>query len=200
MGLFDIFKREKQSNIPTTDNGVLGPTFLDGFTEHIEDPKNLHSHEWRRRLKTPIGQKKFRIKFYGENKGIITQTDFAPQIVYAVEDSTGSEILLFDGCRHGYNALLCDMFTVEQIKNRPLENLYKDADGNELFEIIISTYNGIDYEEEFADHVDKNGLLEIIDGSKIEFDKVKRNGFDTIQIWAVNEAGKMKEILSEECS
>jgi hypothetical protein len=69
-----------------------------------------------------------------------------------------------------------------------------------LFEIFVSTFNGIGYEEEFAGQVDKNGLLEIIDGTKIEFDIVKGNGFDTIQIWVVNDAGKMTEILSEECS
>jgi hypothetical protein len=200
MGLFNIFKRGEQPKNPTTDNGVLGPAFLEGFTEHIENPKNLLPHEWRRQLKTPDGQTKFRIKFYGECKGLIMQTDFAPPIIYAVESSTDQEILLFDGCKHGYNALFCDKFTDEQIKNRPVTNFYKDADGNELFEIIISTFNGIDYEEEFADQVDENGLIEIIDGSKIEFDKVKSNGFDTIQIWAINETGKMMEILSEECS
>jgi len=200
MGLFDIFKKDKDSNVSTTDNGVSGPTFLEGLTEHIENPKNLLSHEWRRRLITPDGQEKFRIKFYGQNKGIIVQTDFAPQIVCAVDSSRGKEILLFDGCKHGYNALFSDVFTDEQIKNRPMTNFYCDPDGNELFEIIISTFNGIDYEEEFADQVDENGLIEIIDGSKIEFDKAKRNGYDTIRIWAINEAGKMREILSEECS
>ena len=39
----------------TTDNGVLGPTFFDGLAEHIVAPDGLHSHEWRRKLKTPAG-------------------------------------------------------------------------------------------------------------------------------------------------
>lgn len=200
MGLFDIFKRAEQPKIPTTDNGVLGPAFLDGFTENIEDPRNLLPHEWRRRLKTPNGQTKFRIKFYGVNKGIIVQTDFAPQIVCAIEGSTGQELLLFDGCKHGYNALFCDKFTDEQIKNRSATTIYRDADGNDLFEIFISTFNGINYEEDFGDQIDENGLIEIIDGSKIEFDKSKRNGFETIQIWAISEIGIKTKILSEECS
>ena len=198
--IFDIFKKGDQPKKTTTDNEVLGPSFLEGFTEHIETPANLLYREWRRRLKTPDGQTKFRIKFYGENKGIIVQTDFAPQIIYAVESSTNQEVLLFDGCKHGYNALFCDLFTDEKTKNRLPTTFYSDADGNELFEITISTLNGINYQEDFGDQVDENGLVEIVDGSKIEFAKVKRDGFESIQIWALNEAGKMIEILSEECA
>ena len=105
---------------------------------------------------------------------------------------------MFDGCKHGYNALFCDTFTDEQIKNRPVTNYYKDIDGNEIFEIVISTYNGVDYENDFADQVDEIGLIELIDGTKIEFEKVKRNGYDTLQIWATNDNGKTINFLSEE--
>lgn len=202
MGLLDIFKKDKKSNNLTTDNGVLGPTFLDGLTEHIQNPKNLLSHEWRRRLKTPSDQTKFKIKFYGqlhENyNNLIIGTDFAPSLVFAVDTLTGQEILLFDGCKHGYNALFCDTFTDKQIKNRPAKNHYKDKDGNEIFEIVISTYNGIDYEDEFADQVDKNGLIELIDGTKSEFETVKRNGYDTLQIWVTNDNGETTNLVSEE--
>lgn len=200
MGIFDIFKREKHPKNSTTDNGVLGPVYLEGFTEHIENPINLISHEWRRRLKAPSGQTKFGIKFYGENKGIITQTEFAPQIIFAFEQSTNAEILLFDGCKHGYNALFCEMFTDAQANNRPATTIYRDTEGNDQFEIIISSFYGINYEEEFGDQIDEDRLIQIIDGTKIEFENVKRNGFDTIQIWVLSEIGKKTEILSEECS
>ena len=53
MGIFDLFKKgDKKSDVLNTDNGILGPTFLEGFTEHIDNPKDLHSHEWRRKLRT----------------------------------------------------------------------------------------------------------------------------------------------------
>lgn len=202
MGILDIFKNYNKPKKSTTDNGVLGPTFLDGLTEHIQNPKELHSHEWRRQLKTTSGQTKFKIKFYGqlheEYKNLIVGTDFAPSLVFAVDPTTGQEIILFDGCKHGYNALFCDKFTYEQIKNRPATNYYQDEDGNEIFEIVISTYNGIDYDDEFADQVDENGLIELIDGTKIEFEKVKCNGYDTLQIWATNDKGKKIEFVSEE--
>jgi hypothetical protein len=202
MGILDIFKKNRKPNNSTTDNGVLGPTFLDGLTEHIQNPKDLHSHEWRRQLKTLSGQTKFKIKFYGrlheEYENLIMGTDFAPLLVFAVDVSTGQEILLFDGCKHGYNALFCDKFTDEQIKNRPATNYYRDQDGNQIFEVIISTYNGVDYEDEFREEVDENGLIELIDGTKIEFENVKRNGYDTLQIWATNDNGKTIDFVSEE--
>jgi hypothetical protein len=186
----------------TTDNEVLGPTFLDGLTEHIQNPRDLHSHEWRRQLKSTSGEKKFKIKFYGqlheEYKNLIVGTDFAPSLVFAIDVSTGQEILLFDGCKHGYNALFCDTYSDEQIKNRPTTNYYADQDGMDIFEIIISTYNGVDYDDEFTDQVDENGLIELVDGTKIEFEKVKRNGYDTLQIWVTNENGKTIDVVSEE--
>ena len=202
MGLLDIFKKGKKLHHSTTDNGVLGPTFLEGLTEPIQNPKDLQAHEWRRRLKTASGQTKFKIKFYGQlhedYKNLIVGTAFAPSLVFAVDTSTGQEILLFDGCKHGYNALFCDTFTDEQITNRLANNFYIDQDGKDTFEIVISTYNGVEYEEEFADEVDENGLIELIDGTKMEFEKVKRNGYDTLQIWATNNIGKNIDLVSEE--
>ena len=202
MGLFNLFRKDNKSIGLTTDNGVLGPVFVDGLTEQIENPKNLLPHEWRRRIKTPAGQTKFKIRFYGQLHGefqnLIVGNDFAPSLVIAIDSTTGQEILLFDGCKHGYNALFCDTFTNEQVNNRPATNFYKDDDGNDTFEIIISTYNGINYEEEFSDQVDENGLIELIYGSKAEFEKVKRNGYDSLQIWVVTANAKTIEIVSEE--
>jgi len=202
MGIFDLFKKHKGIKDYTTENGILGPTFLDGVTEHIQNPIDLHSHEWRRKLKSSTGTSKFKIKFYGqlhnEYKNLIVGTAFAPSVVFAVDTNIGNEILLFDGCIHGYNAMFCDRFTNEQVNNRPVTNYYKDRNGNEDFEIIISTYNGIDYEDEFIEEVDDNGLIELVNGTKIEFEKAKRNGYDTLQIWAINEKGETFDIVSEE--
>jgi len=201
MGLFDIFKKEKGNSL-TADNGISGPTFFDGLTEDIVNPINLQKHEWRRKLKSPSGQTKFKIKYYGklheEYQNLIVGTNYAPALVVAVDVSNGLEILLFDGCQHGYNALFCDEYSKEQIENRPATNLYKDENGNDTFEIIISTYNGIDYEEEFSHEVDDEGFIKLINRTKIEFEKARRNGFDTLQIFGLTDQGVMVEIVSEE--
>ena len=94
--------------------------------------------------------------------------------------------------------MFCDTFIPEQITNRPLTNQYKNSNGNEVFEITISTYYGIDYEDEFREEVDTNGLLELIDGTKMDFESVKRNGYDTLQIWATNTNVEIVEVVSEE--
>ncbi|WP_298311108.1 hypothetical protein [uncultured Aquimarina sp.] len=202
MGIFDIFKKEKKTSKSSTYNGILGPTFLEGNVEHILNPEKLHSHEWRRKLKTKSNQPLFKIKYYGElhsdYQNLIVDTDFAPSKIIAIDSVNGIEILLFDGCNHGYNAMFCDNYSDEQIKNRVTDKLYFDKEGNDTFELIISTYNGIDYEDEFREEVDSNGQIELIRGQKNDFEEVKRNGFDTLQIWAINKNGKRIEIVSEE--
>jgi len=202
MGLFDFFNKGRQGANPTTDNGVFGPAFLDGLTEHIQNPKNLHSHEWRRKIKTPSGQTWFKIRFYGQlherYPNLIVGTDLAPSLVFAIDISTGNEILLFDGCKHGYNAMFCDSFSNEQIENRPVGDFYKDQEGNDVFEIVVSTYNGINSDDELLEQVDESGFVELIDGSKVELEEAKRNAFDTLQILATNKNGKTYEIVSEE--
>ena len=202
MGIFDIFKKEKSNSNYTTENGVLGPTFLEDNVEHISNPKELHSHEWRRKLKSKTGELFFEIKYYGElhsdYKNLIVETDYAPSKIIAVDINDKSEYLLFDGCNHGYNAMFCDKYSDDQINNRITDKIYYDEDGNSKFKLIISTYNGIDYEDEFTDEVDSNGQIELISEKKIDFEKVKRNGFDTLQIWAINENGNKIKMVSEE--
>ena len=202
MGIFDFFRKDEKSNI-TTDNGVLGPTYLEGLTEHIQNPKNLHPHEWRRKLVTPSGSSKFRVKYYGERHQeyqnlIVGTADDLPAYVVAVDSLNGQEIVLFDGCKHGYNALFCDSYIDEQIHKRPAINYYRDTQGNDTFEIIISTYYGVNYDDELSDEVDDNGFIKTINGNKVKFEAVKRDGFDALQIWAINAAGKTVEVVSEE--
>ena len=186
----------------TTDNGILGPTFLDGLTEQITNPLNLHDHEWRRRLRSERGNNKFLIKYYGNLLGdkdkLITATDFSQPLLFAVDAETGEEILLFDGCKHGYNALLCDTFTNGQITDRKPDNIYRDKCGNEIFDIVISTYNGIDFDDELLDDVDQNGTIQLADGSYLPIEVLKRNGYDTLQIWGINKDGQSIQIVSEE--
>lgn len=202
MSIFDKLNKKEKNNNDTTENGVSGPIYLDRFTENFKSPKKLHSHEWRRKLRVKSGHSKFKIKYYGdlnEDYGnLITGDNFAPALIFAVNTITEEEILLFDGCKHGYNAMFCDSYSKEQINDRLATKIYSDKNGNQEFELIISTYNGIDYEDEFRSDVDANGLIEIIDGTKIEFEIVKRNGFDTLKIYGLDEQRNKIEIASEE--
>lgn len=200
MGLFNIFNTDRKTG--TTDNGVLGPTFLDGLTEQIVGPKNLQKHEWRRKLRAKSGQRKFKIKYFGQlhhdHENLITGTDDTPALVIAIDPLNGQEILIFDGCKHGYNAMFCDNYSDNQKVRRKADKIYKTANGNDTFELTISTYNYIDYDDEFSGDVGDDGLIELIDGSKVEFATAKRNGFDTLQIFGTTDNGEVVEIVSEE--
>ena len=202
MGIFDIFKGNKNSKkVSTTDNGVLGPAYLDGLTSNFNNPGKLSSHEWRRKLVSKSGERNFRIKYYGNihpSYKLITQTEFAPVLVYAETINSKESILIFDGCKYGYNAMFCDQFTNEQIEKRPTDKYYLDQNGNDVFELIINTQNGIEYDEEFWEEVDDNGNIELIDGSSVKFEEAKRNGFDWIMVKLVTKEGKEIDCLSEE--
>jgi len=125
-------------------------------------------------------------------------TSFAAQKVIAIDNITGKEILLFDGCIHGYNAMFCDEYTQEQINNRELNKIYTSEDGYDEFEVMISAYYQIDYDEELQDDVDENGMIELINGSLEKYENVKRNAFDVFQILLLDKPGRIYEAITEE--
>ena len=194
MGLFDFLKKKQPDR-----KDIQGPTYLEGFTEKVS-AKDVLKHEWRGKLKSLSGQTWFRIKYYGklhsEIKGLIMGTNSAPILVYAVDPDNGQEILIFDGCKYGYDALFCDTYTEKQINRLANKNYAVEGDG--LFEIVISIYNGAYFDNEFAEQVDEDGFIELADGTKQTLDFVNRNAFDTLQVYAVNKKGESFNIISEE--
>jgi hypothetical protein len=185
-----------------SDNGVLGLQYLEKYTEPILNPKHLLDFEWRRRLITKSGNRRFRIEYYGDlparSNHLIVGTEFAPQKLVAIDIESREVILLFDACKHGYNAMLCDTYTQEQIESRETSSIYSDQSGNDTFEIIVSAYYQIDYEGEFRKEVNSEGKIELINGARIDFETLKRNACDCLQIWGINRNGVVIEILSEE--
>lgn len=142
------------------------------------------------------GKDKFIIEYYGDllsNSKIIVQTDFAPQLVVAFEPTSGERIVLFDGAKHGYNAMFCDEYTDEQINNRPLIKLSDD-----LYSIKFEVFYNIDYVEEKDDFIDDNDEVVLINGEVIDFETLQNNGFDALAITLIDEHGKEFESINEE--
>jgi hypothetical protein len=97
----------------------LAPTYLDRFTFHnkSDSANTADEKEWRGKIKSSTNNTRFKIKFYGEifrtsfkgdvlsEHGLIGNTDFSYSLVYAIDIISGEQILLFDGCKHGYDAL-----------------------------------------------------------------------------------------------
>jgi len=190
------------ANNNDSDNGVLGLYYLEKYTTPTQNPKQLLDFEWRRQLMSRSGNRNFRIKYYGNLDPtfdrLIVGTEFAPQKVVAIDPQSSESILLFDACKHGYNAMLCDTYTTTQIESRETNRIYQDILGNDIFEIVISAYYQIDYEREFRTEVDVEGKIELINTEKVDFAILKRNACDVLQIWAINKEGVTFEILSEE--
>ena len=148
------------------------------------------------------GKVHFRISYYGQlhtkHTNLITGTAFAPPLVIATEPQSGASFVLYDGCKHGYNALFTEQFTQEQVNNRQTDSIYKDNEGNELFELHMKLKFHFNYDVEMGDDVDEDGMIELPDGRKLHFNNVKQDGFDSIIILGKNIAGKVRPILIEE--
>lgn len=172
------------------------PVHLENYAENIFEGDFLEFD-----LRDPAGNQQFEIFYYGDLLPIegdpvpyITGTDFSESLIIAKEIKSGEEILLFDGTRHGYNAMFCDEYTQEQRNNRPLTKL--DAPPSEIH-IVIG--QGIDYEDEKEDYdVNDQEQVSLMDGSMVSWEQVKRDGFDYIALFFVDENGELIPFMDEE--
>ncbi|MDM1784082.1 hypothetical protein RFY44_05050 [Acinetobacter bereziniae] len=181
------------------------PTHLNHFVTYQHEAyfNDLMEIEWRGQIQSSTQNKRFKIKYYGElfeEYQLICGTDFAPELIYAVDIDSNEEILLFDGARHGYDPMFCDEFTNEQLTNRPLIHEYKDQDDQTVFNVIVKVYHNIDYNdiEEVESLANPVGEIELISGEIISVDQLKANAFDFIQIMVVNSLGNLYRIFERE--
>lgn len=190
----------------------LAPTYLDKFTFNDQSSlaDSVDENEWRGKIRSSTNNTRFNIKFYGEifktsfrgdvlsKHGLIGNTDFSSSLVYAIDINTGEQILLFDGCKHGYDALFCDTYTTEQINNRPLTSFYIDNDHLDTFEVEIKVYHNKDYQDEFGDEIVEKGGLEAIDGEIVALETLNRDGYDYFELILTNANGKQMVALAQE--
>ena len=131
----------------------------------------------------------FQVK--GEEQPYIVNTQVAPMKIVAKDIATGEEILVFDGGKHGYDNMFCDEYRTEQIENRALKQYEIPSS-----KLILKIGYGIDYESEKEDYdIDKDENVLLINGDKMPWKDVKRNGFDYIALYYVNTNGKVIQFL-----
>ncbi|MGN6417597.1 MAG: hypothetical protein ACTHMC_08905 [Pseudobacter sp.] len=194
MGILSKFK----SLLKSKDEFINAPLVI---PDAVYRNQFLNRREWMGQF--VINEKTlFRITYYGQlherHTNLITGTSFAPALLIATEPVSGIGFTLYDGCKHGYNALFAEEFTQEQVSNRPIDSIYKDEEGNDLFELHMKLKFNFKYDEEMGDDVDEDGMIELPDGRKLAFDAVKQDGFDSIIILGKNPSGKVRPILMEE--
>ena len=173
------------------------PTYLSENASNIKSGDYLSVD-----IQSKNGNTLFEVYYYGdlfEVKGeklpfIVDNEAGIPCKIVAKNTETGEEILLFDGYRHGYNAMFCDEFDPEEVEKRTLVK-YNIAP----CKIHIDFGYSIDYEEEKEDYeVDEEDRVTLINGENIPWEEVKRNGFDYISIVCETENGEKAEIVSLE--
>ena len=173
------------------------PTYLSENASNIKSGDYLSVD-----IQSKNGNPLFEVYYYGdlfEVKGeklpfIVDNEAGIPCKIVAKDTETGEEILLFDGYRHGYNAMFCEEFDLAEVKKRTLVK-YDIAP----CKIHIDFGYSIDYEEEKEDYeVDEEDRVTLINGENIPWEEVKRNGFDYISIVCETENGENAEIVSLE--
>ncbi len=172
------------------------PTWLEG-----------HVKEWtQKRLPTvtlcsSAGNELLEVWYYGELftvKGeaqpYIVDGDEAPGLVAARDPESGEEFVIFDNGRHGYNNLFCDEHDPAELEHRPLKRYEIPAS-----RLVLELGCGNDYENEKEDfEVDEADTVELINGERMPWEQVKRDGIDYIALYYVNDKGKQVQILGAE--
>ena len=124
----------------------------------------------------------------------IVPSYFAPELVTARDPESGEEFVIFDGGRHGYDNLFCDEHDPAQLAHRPLTRYEIPAS-----KLVLELGYSIDYEDEKATfEPDEADTVELINGERMPWEQVKRDGIDYIALYYVNAEEKRVQILDAE--
>ena len=166
-----------------------------------------HVKEWaQKRLPTvtlcsTTGNELLEVWYYGdlltlneEPQLYIVPSYFAPELVTARDPESGEEFVIFDGGRHGYDNMFCDEYDPSELERRPLKRYEIPA-----CKLEMELGDSVDYEDEKEDfEPDEADTVELINGERMPWEQVKRDGIDYIALYYVNEKGKPVQILDAE--
>lgn len=166
-----------------------------------------HIKEWKQKRLTTVtlcstsGNEWLEVWYYGDLLTIngepqlyIVPSYFAPELVAARDPESGEEFVVFDGGRHGYDNMFCDEHNLDELERRTLKRYEIPAS-----KLILELGYSIDYEDEKEDfQVNEDGMVALINGERMPWEQVKRDGIDYIALYYVNEEGKQVQILDNE--
>lgn len=166
-----------------------------------------HIKEWKQKRLTTVtlcstsGNERLEVWYYGDLLTIngepqlyIVPSYFAPELVTARDPESGEEFVVFDGGRHGYDNMFCDEHDLDELERRTLKRYEIPAS-----KLILELGYSIDYEDEKEDfEVDESDTVELINGERMSWEQVKKDGIDYIALYYVNEEGKQVQILDNE--
>lgn len=120
------------------------------------------------------------IYFYGDlipinGRDYICDGEF-PCLIVAKDPVSQEEFVVFDGSKHGYDAMFCN----EPVKDMDRElKLYNFQKGK----ISLLFCYAIDYESERENYTfNERNEIELIDGTYLDFEKAKSIGYDWLSM------------------
>ena len=151
------------------------PYYLEKHLTSIKENKNSTTGM----LVSSAGNTELQIYYYGDTMKIkgtpyIVDSEY-PCLIVAKDPTTNEEFTVFDGAKHGYDAMFC---------NEPCENAKRELLPYETYsgKIQIALNYSIDYEEEKEDYkFNENGEVVLTYGA-MEWEKAKTIGFDWISM------------------
>ena len=75
----------------------------------------------------------------GEAQPFIADTEEAPGMVFARDARSGEEFLIFDGAKHGYDAMFCDEYDAEALASRTLKRNGMAVEAEEMANRVFSS-------------------------------------------------------------
>ena len=189
------------TSITNSKNGILGPEWLDPYTEPIKDPYKLRDDEWRRSLVSRIGNRCFKIQYYGtkSNSGIVVPNEEEDLIVKAVCKDSSEEIILYNSSLIGYNNIFLKGRIYADVEKIDFQGYY-DKESNDEFFVILSAIYSFNYDELILpSDIDENDKIDIF-GRRFSLDEIKRNGCDYYEIQLMNINNIKTILVSEELS
>ncbi|MDE7395792.1 MAG: hypothetical protein K2M95_06715 [Clostridiales bacterium] len=156
------------------------PFYLSGHLTDIKEKKEKTTGL----LISSTGNTDLEIYYYGELIQIgktpyIGEGEY-PCLIVAKDPKTDERFVVFDGAKHGYDAMFCNAPVGDE--KRTLK-AYDFAKGK----MAVTFGYAIDYEEERDDYTfnDKNEV-ELTDGTYLDWNKAKSIGFDWFSMRAVD--------------
>ena len=165
------------------------PFYLENHLTNIKEKKD----ETTGILISASGNTDLEIYYYGE----LIQIGKTPYIgegeyhclIVAKDPVSGEEFVVFDGAKHGYDAMFC---------NDPIGNVERELKpyGFAKGKVAVTFGYAIDYEDEKDGYAfNGNNEVQLIDGSYLDWNKAKSIGFDWI---SMKFADKKKEFVDLE--
>jgi len=165
------------------------PTYLRKYV--YDCAKDKKSGHLTMALSSPTENHLFEIWYYGEwyksgNHKYLIDTEIAPVLIVAKDPLSHNEFVIFDGAKHGYNAMFVYEYTEEQLSQRSLQKF-----DNMPVKLIVTIGNGIDWESEKEDFIDEDGEnVTLLDGRVMPWENVVANAFDWFTLAYIDENNK----------